>query len=69
MNKVYMQILNEKEVLTVKEVASLLDCSVRTVYRKINKGHLKAVNLSYRLTRIKRSDIDSIISNMPSKGD
>ena len=58
MNKVDLKVLNEKEVLTVKEVATLLNCSVRSVYRYINSGHIKATNLGSRLTRVKRSDIN-----------
>jgi len=32
----------QKEVLSAREVAHLLDCHVRTVYRKTRKGVLKA---------------------------
>ena len=56
MNKV----LNEKEILTVKEAAILLNCSTRSLYRHINDGQIKAANLGNRLTRIKRSDIDGL---------
>lgn len=52
--------LNAKEFLTVKEVATLLNCSVRSVYYYIENGKLKAVNLSQRITRVKRSDIDKL---------
>ena len=51
-----------KEFLTVKEVSVLLGCSVRTTYRLINNGTLKAVNLSERITRVKRSNIDKILN-------
>jgi hypothetical protein len=47
--------LKAKEFLTVRDVATLLNCSVRSVYYCI-----KAVNLSERSTRIKRSDIDKL---------
>ncbi|EKF55620.1 DNA-binding domain-containing protein [Galbibacter marinus] len=60
MSKADLKVLNEKEVLTVKEVATLLNCSVRSVYRHINNGTIKAVNLGHRLTRVKRSDIDDL---------
>lgn len=60
MNKKDLEVLNAKEILTVKEVAALLNCSVRSVYRNINDGHIKAINLGNRLTRIKRSSLDDL---------
>ena len=60
MNKKDFDIINAKEILTVKEIAILLNCSVKTVYRYINKGHIKAVNLGNRLTRIKKSTLDGL---------
>ena len=56
--------LNAKEFLTVREVATLLQCSLRTTYRLINFGNLKATNLFERKTLVKRSDID-ILFNQP----
>ncbi|MCP4521804.1 MAG: helix-turn-helix domain-containing protein [Cytophagales bacterium] len=53
--------VNLKEILTVKEVARLLECSTKTIYRLIDKGTIKAVNLSNRMTRIKRDEIDEIL--------
>lgn len=50
--------LKEKEFLTVKEVSILLNCSIRSVYYSIEHGNLNAINLSSRMTRIRRSDID-----------
>lgn len=52
--------LKSKEFLTVKEVAKLLNCSVRSVYYYIDNGSIEAVNLGQRLTRVKRSEIDKI---------
>lgn len=57
-------LLNEiqaREFLSVREVATLLGCSLRSVYRLINNGKLKAVNLSERITRVKRSNIDKLL--------
>ncbi|HVX01156.1 MAG TPA: helix-turn-helix domain-containing protein, partial [Candidatus Babeliaceae bacterium] len=51
-----------KEFLTVKDVARLLNFSIRTTYRMIEQGNIKAVNLSERKTLIKRSDIDKLFS-------
>lgn len=53
-------VLNAKEFLTVREVATLLNCSIRTTYRLIDFGTIKAVNLSIRKTLIRRSDIEML---------
>lgn len=60
MTKIDLKILKEKEVLSVKEVATLLNCSQKSVYRNINQGRIKATNLGSRLTRIKRTDIEDL---------
>lgn len=52
--------LKAKEFLTVREVASLLNCSVRSAYYYIESGTIKGVNLGQRITRVKRSDIDKL---------
>lgn len=55
--------LKAKEFLTVRDVAALLNSSLRTVYRLIESGNIKAVNISQRKTLVKRSDIDSLFSS------
>lgn len=55
-----IETINAKEFLTVREVAILLNCSVRTAYYYIESGIIKAVSLSQRVTRVKRSDIDKL---------
>ena len=52
--------LKAKEFLTVREVARLLNCSIRSAYYYIDKGTIKAVNLGQRVTRVKRSEIDKL---------
>lgn len=52
--------LKAKEFLTVREVAKLLNCSVRSAYYYIESGTIKAVNLGQRVTRVKRSNIDNL---------
>lgn len=54
------EVLKAKEYLTVREVALLLNCSVRSAYNYIDNGTIKAVNLGQRVTRIKRSEIDKL---------
>ena len=53
--------IKAKEFLRVKEAAQLLGYSVRTTYRLIESGKLKAVNPSERLTRLKRTEIDRLL--------
>lgn len=52
--------LKAKEFLTVRDVAKLLNCSIRTAYRIIEQGNIKAVNIAQRKTLVKRSDIDKL---------
>jgi len=52
--------MKAKEFLTVREVARLLNCSVRSAYYYIENGTIKAVNLGQRVTRVKRSEIDKL---------
>jgi len=54
--------LKVKEFLTVREVALLLNCSVRSAYYYIESGTIKAVNLGQRITRVKRSEIDKLFA-------
>lgn len=52
--------LKAKEFLTVRDVATLLNSSIRTVYRLIEQGKIKAVNIAERKTLVKRSDLDRL---------
>lgn len=52
--------LKLKEFLTVKDVSRLIGCSVKTVYRMIDNDSLKAVNLSKRITRVSRTELNRI---------
>ena len=56
----HLETIQEKDFLTVSEVATLLRISKPTIYRLIKEGNLKAVKFSERSTRIKRSDIDNL---------
>lgn len=58
-----IEVLKAKEFLTVKEVASLLNCSVRSAYYYIETGKIKAVNLGQRVTRVRRLDIDKLFES------
>jgi excisionase family DNA binding protein len=52
--------LKSKEFLTVRDTAILLNTSIRTLYRLIDSGQIKALKLSERKTIIKRSVIDNL---------
>ena len=54
--------LKNKEFLTVKGAAKLLNYSTRTIYRAINEGKIKATKITERKTLIKRSDIDKLFT-------
>lgn len=52
--------VQDKEVLTVKDVSLFIGCSVDTVYRLIEDKKLKAVNLGERITRITRTELNRL---------
>lgn len=52
--------LKAKEFLTVRDVATLLNSSIRTVYRLIEQGNIKAANIAQRKTLVKRSELDKL---------
>jgi excisionase family DNA binding protein len=53
--------IKSKEFLTVRDVAKLINCSLPTAYRLINKGVLKGVNFAQRKTTVHRSEIDKLL--------
>ncbi len=62
-----IEMLKAKEFLTVRDVATLLNCSVRTVYYYIDNGNIEAINLGQRITRVKRSAIDKLFDKPQSQ--
>jgi excisionase family DNA binding protein len=55
-----IEAIQVKEFLTVREVATLLNCSPRTVYYFIENGSIEAVNLGQRITRVKREALNKL---------
>ncbi|HTF19411.1 MAG TPA: helix-turn-helix domain-containing protein [Chryseolinea sp.] len=51
-----------KDFLTVRDVATLLNCSLRTTYRLIDEGKIPAVNFSQRKLTISRKHIDNMFA-------
>ncbi len=47
------------DLLTTKEVATLLRCSVRTIRGYVASGRLKAERYSKRMLRYHRSDVEA----------
>jgi excisionase family DNA binding protein len=61
-----IQEIKNKEFLTVRDVAKLINSSRPTVYRLINKGIIKGVNFAQRKTTVHRSEIDKILLDIQS---
>lgn len=62
-----LELLKHKEFLTIGEAAILFSCSTKTVYRMIKAKEIKASNLSQRLTRVRRIDIEQLIKDNGNK--
>jgi excisionase family DNA binding protein len=58
-----LQEIQSKEILTVRDAAKLLSCSIRTVYNLIDRGTLNGIRFSERKTLLRRSDIDQFFEN------
>jgi len=54
--------ISVKEFLTVREVAILINCSKKNVYKLINSGKLKATNILIKKTIVKRKEIDKLFN-------
>jgi len=59
--------IKAKEFLSVRDVAKLIGCSIKTVYNIINSKRLHAVNIMEKKTIIKRSDLDKFLHIQPLK--
>ncbi|WP_320815632.1 helix-turn-helix domain-containing protein [Flavobacterium sp.] len=51
--------INQKDFLTVKETAKILNMSIRTVYRLLERGEINSYNFAERLLTIRRKDLES----------
>lgn len=56
-----LEALKNREYLSAKDAAVIVGCSTKTIYRLLNDGTIKGVNLSKRLTRINKKSLDRII--------
>lgn len=57
-----LESIKQQEYLTVKDASLLIGCSTKTIYRLIDNGDLIASNISERMTRIRRTEIDKLMS-------
>jgi excisionase family DNA binding protein len=52
--------------LTIRQVATLLQCTERTIQRWIAIGQLPAQRVGVRFVRIKKSDVDKLSQPIPA---
>ncbi len=53
----------EERLLTVKDVAALLQVEEHTVYRLCNQKALKHIKISYKVIRFCRADVDAWLAS------
>lgn len=58
--------IEEREFLSVTQVAQLIGCSRQNVYYLINTGQLKAVNIMKKKTIIRRNDLNILLDTYKS---
>lgn len=54
--------IEQKEFLTAREAAILLNCSIRSIYNYIELGTIPATNLGQRLTRIRKENLTKLFN-------
>jgi excisionase family DNA binding protein len=55
------------ELLTIDEAAQAIDCSPTTVTRWIKSGRLPAVTLPSGRYRVRRDDLDKLLTSRPAR--
>lgn len=56
------EIPNDKEYLSVPEVALMYSVSKVTLYKLIRQGEIPAINIGKRLTRVRKSDAEALFA-------
>mgnify|MGYP002637803259 CR=1 FL=1 len=59
----FIELLNVKEFLTVRDISILISCSKQTIYKIIDNGKLNAIKLNKKKIYVKRSDLDKLFKN------
>ena len=52
---------------TPKEIAKAMHVEIRTVYRKLRSGELKAVKWSRKVWRVREEDLEAYLKNLEYK--
>jgi excisionase family DNA binding protein len=63
MGPVIVMVASVPELLTVKQVAGILQVHEQTVWRYLREGTLPSVRLGRRVVRIARNDLDAFIAS------
>ncbi len=63
LTKEEIEVINAKQLLTVKEAAVAMGVHPRTIYRLIEAGKLAVCKIGNRCIRIRRQEYDSFIAN------
>ena len=58
-----IELIKAKEFLTVKDIAILMNCSRQTIYKIIDSGKLKSIDLQIKKIIVKRSELDKLFKN------
>ena len=62
-----LEVIKQKDFLSVNEVAKLFSCSKQSIYRMIETNLINAHNLNIKLTRIRRKDIEQLFETPKPK--
>jgi len=54
-------VFNKDNILTIQEVAKVLQVSKRTVYRRVDSGDLKVARIGRKTYRVFESDLNKFI--------
>ena len=65
LDEVAASIPDIREYISVKEAVAMFNIERGTLYRLIRIGRIPAVNIGVHLTRIKRSDLESMFAKRP----
>ncbi len=58
-----LELIKAKEFLTVRDITILMNCSRQTIYKIIDSGKLKSIDLEIKKIIVKRSDLDRLFKN------
>ena len=62
LSQIILQIPEARKFISVKEAVAIFGVERDTIYRLIRKGKIPAINLGTRLIRIKKDDLEKLLS-------